>query len=70
MPALVSDELWQAVEPLLPKHPPSPKGGRPRCPDRAGILFLLREGLRWRSLFKELGCGSPTTCWRRLQEWA
>ena len=26
---LVPDELWELVEPLLPKHEPSPKGGAP-----------------------------------------
>jgi transposase len=27
---LVTDELWAAVAPLLPREPPKPKGGRPR----------------------------------------
>jgi nitronate monooxygenase/enoyl-[acyl-carrier protein] reductase II len=26
---LVTDELWEVVEPLLPEEPPKPKGGRP-----------------------------------------
>ena len=72
MPALVTDELWEAVAPHLPAHPRSPKGGRPRAADRpalAGILFVLREGLRWQSLPTELGCGSGSTCWRRFEEW-
>jgi len=41
---LVSDELWEIVEPLLPEEPPKPKGGRPRLEERAaltGILFVL-----------------------------
>ncbi|HZY66142.1 MAG TPA: IS5/IS1182 family transposase, partial [Rubrobacteraceae bacterium] len=25
---LVSDELWEVVEPLLPEEPPKPEGGR------------------------------------------
>jgi transposase len=46
--------------------------GRPRVPDRAvltGILFVLRSGLPWQMLPKEMGCGSGSTCWRRLAHW-
>src|SRR5215207_7314266 len=70
--SLVSDELWEAIAPLLPGEPPKPKGGRPRNPDRAalgGIIFVLRTGCPLRLLPKELGCGSGTTCWRRLRDW-
>ncbi len=69
---LVPDDLWEAVEPLLPKEPPRPNGGRPRVPARAvlgGIIFALRTGCPWRLLPQELGCGSGTTCWRRLRDW-
>ena len=41
---LVSDELWNLVEPLLPEHKPTPKGGCPRISERAaltGIIFVL-----------------------------
>jgi transposase len=72
MPALVTDELWRAISPHLPAHPADPRGGRPRVPDRqalAGILFVLREGLRWQSLPAEMGCGSGSTRWRRFAEW-
>lgn len=72
MSMLVSDELWNAVAPLLPAHPPSPKGGRRRADDRLclnGILFVLREGIRWQSLPTALGWGSGSTCWRRFAEW-
>ena len=69
---LVTDELWTAVEPLLPEQPPKPKGGRPRVNDRAaltGILFVLKTGIPWEMLPQEMGCGSGMTCWRRLKEW-
>jgi transposase len=69
---LVPDELWEAIEPLVPDEPPKPKGGRPRVADRAalaGIVFVLRTGYPWRLLPSELACGSGTTCWRRLRDW-
>ena len=69
---LVSDELWSQIEPLLPKHKPRPKGGRPRIPDRAaltGIVFVLKTGIPWEDLPQEMGCGSGMTCWRRLRDW-
>jgi transposase len=69
---LVTEELWEAIGPLLPKHEPSPRGGRPRVPDRAclaGIVFVLKTGIPWEDLPAEMGCGSGMTCWRRLEEW-
>jgi transposase len=70
---LVPDELWEVVEPLIPKverryrYP-----GRKRLPDRqtlTGILFVLKTGIPWEDLPQEMGCGSGVTCWRRLREW-
>jgi transposase len=69
---LVTDELWEVIEPLLPEEGPKPKGGRPRLDDRAaltGILFVLKTGIPWEMLPQEMGCGSGMTCWRRLKEW-
>ena len=69
---LVSDELWEAIEPLLPEEPPKLQGGRPRVPNRAtlaGIIFVLKSGIPWKMLPKEMGCGSGVTCWRRLRDW-
>lgn len=71
---LISDELWQLFEPLLP--PPKPRrrrfpGRKPIEPRRAltGILFVLKSGIPWEMLPQEMGCGSGMTCWRRLREW-
>ena len=69
---LVSDELWNTIELLLPEDPPKPKGARPRVDDRAalaGIIFVLKSGIPWEMLPQEMGCGSGVTCWRRLREW-
>src|ERR687885_2539624 len=69
---LVSDELWEIIEPLLPEEPPKPQGGRPRLDDRAaltGIIFVLKSGIPWEMLPQEMGRGSGVTCWRRLKEW-
>lgn len=69
---LVSDELWEIIEPLLPQEPPKPRGGRPRIDDRAalsGIVFVPKSGIPWEMLPQEMGCGSGSTCWRRLREW-
>lgn len=72
---LVTDELWELIEPLIPRPRPRWRGariGRPPVPDRvalAGILFVLTTGIGWNDLPAELGCGSGTTCWRRLRDW-
>src|ERR671929_1682919 len=69
---LVSDALWETIAPLLPPEPPKPRGGRPRVPIRAAltcIVFVLKTGIPWEMLPKEMGCGSGSTCWRRLRDW-
>jgi transposase len=69
---LVTDELWETIEALLPPEPPKPQGGRPRIDNRAaltGIVFVLKSGIPWEMLPQEMGCGSGMTCWRRLKEW-
>ena len=72
-PWLVSDTLWELVEPLLPgKERRFRYPGRKRLPDRAclcGILYVLHTGIPWLDLPQELGFGSGMTCWRRLEEW-
>jgi len=70
---ILDDKLWKIIEPLLPKkrrrfrYP-----GRKPIPNRAaltGILFVLKTGIPWEYLPKEMGCGSGMTCWRRLKDW-
>ena len=59
--ALLPDQLWDLVEPLLPIPRRRPQGGRPRVSDRAcltGIVFVLRSGIPWQMLPQELGCGT------------
>jgi transposase len=70
--ALLTDEQWERIRPLLPV---TAQGGvgRPRADDRRtldGILYVLRNGCRWRDLPRTSGTyGSPITCWRRFAEW-
>jgi transposase len=68
---LVSDELWAAVEPLLPPVRGSGTRGHPPVPNRvalAGIVFVLKTGIPWEYFPQELGC-SGMTLWRRLRDW-
>ena|SRR6187551_128009 len=71
---ILDDDLWTLIEPLLPL----PKRRRKRYAGRkpiatrkalTGILYVLRSGVPWNMLPKEMGCGSGMTCWRRLKAW-
>ena len=69
---ILPDELWSLLEPLLPPDKPKGSNGRPPVSNRralTGILFVLRTGIAWEDLPKEMGCGSGMTCWRRLEAW-
>lgn len=72
--ALLDDDLWALIEPLLPplkprrfRHP----GRKPITHRQAltGILFVLQTGIPWEMLPQEMGCGSGVSCWRRLRDW-
>lgn len=55
--------------PLVPKR--NPGRGRPRNYHRQtlnGILYVLKTGCAWEDIPRSYG--SPSTCWRRLQEWS
>src|SRR5437870_5138436 len=71
---ILDDVLWSLIEPILPP----PKKRRFRYPGRrpignrealTGILFVLKTGIPWQDLPREMGCGSGMTCWRRLHDW-
>jgi len=66
----VSDDLWERVEPLLPKYRKSKQGGRPRADRRRmldGILYVLRTGCQWKEMPREFG--APSTVHQYFQEW-
>ena len=72
--AIVDDRLWRKVEALLSRvrRPRAHPQGRRPVDDRkalTGILFVLRTGIPWKYLPREMGCGSGMTCWRRLRDW-
>lgn len=66
----VTDELWEHVQPLIPPAPSHAKGGRPRLSDRRAFeatVYVLRTGIQWNALPRELGANS--TIHDRFQEW-
>ena len=77
----VSDELWQNVEPLVPKPPPRrarqryqrrPGGGRKPLGDRqifSGLVYVLRTGCQWKALPKDLPPKSTAHYYFMLWDW-
>lgn len=66
----MSDAFWRQIQPLLPRYPKSPRGGRPRASTRRvmdGIFYVLRTGCQWKAMPREHGSGS--TVHRYFQEW-
>lgn len=75
----VSDAFWERVAPLIPspqrkqgrEYRRKPGGGRkPLAPRNvfAGILYVLRTGIQWNALPKEM-FGSPKAIHRYFREW-
>jgi putative transposase len=75
----VSDELWERVEPLIPKRTRDPNrqykrkpgGGRKPLPLRqvfAGIVYVLRTGCQWKAAPKER-FGSPGSIYEYFRQW-
>src|SRR6185312_10169129 len=71
---LISDELWEEIKALLPRHNPYQNkiGGRPlKISDRAamnGIFFVLKTGCPWKAL-DVTGICPGTIAHRRFQQW-
>lgn len=63
----LSDGQWAVIEPHLPKVHTGPV----RRDDRrilSGILYVLKEGCRWRALPREYG--PRTTVYNRFNRWS
>ena len=64
----LTDEQWQAIEPLLP---PSGTKGRPRVDDRRvinGMLYKAKTGIAWRDLPERYGPWK--TVYTRFWRWS
>jgi transposase len=66
----VSDAVWERAQALLPPHPSHLKGGRPPTDDRqmlGAILYVLRTGMQWNALPRQIG--ASTTVYDRFRAW-
>lgn len=71
-PFRLPDEMWHRLEVLLPRRRRNRrKGGRPPLDERRiadAIFYVLRTGIPWKALPRELGSGSSAH--RYFQRWA
>lgn len=70
---LISEKLWQEIEPLLPRVVNHHRfgGGRPRVSDRRameGVFFVLKTGCQWKALDVTAIC-SASVAHDRFQQW-
>jgi putative transposase len=66
----VSDAFWQRAEALIPVRTGKKKAGRPAKSDRqmlGAMLYVLRTGLQWNALPREVGASS--TVYDRFRFW-
>jgi len=70
------DEMWQRIEPLVPRLRRHPKGGRPWINNRKiadGIFYVLRTGCQWKAVPRVRRGGSARAVrrggHRRFQQW-
>jgi putative transposase len=64
--------LWRRVRRVLPKHPASPQGGRPRADDRVvlnGIWYVKWTGCQWKAIDKSWFGVCSSTLHARFQAW-
>lgn len=62
----VPGELWEGLEPLLPRRYPPARTGRPRADLRRvldGIIYRMRSGVQWNQLPREFGDDSTVHRW-------
>ena len=67
----LNDQEWAVVEPLIPyRWGITQSGTQPLHPRKIlnTLIWILTTGARWCDVPVDLP--SPSTCWRRLQEWA
>ncbi len=66
----VPDELWEHIHPILIRHDPPAKTGRPRIDSREAldaIIFRMRSGCQWNQLPDEFPDDSSVH--RTFQRW-
>jgi putative transposase len=67
----IPDDRWHGfMLPIIRKHDPEPRTGRPRIDQRKafdGILFILRSGCQWNRLPREFG--NDSSVHRTFQRW-
>ncbi len=62
----VPDALWERLEPILLKHYPPARTGRPRVDLRRvvnGVIFRMRSGCQWNRLPERFGDDSTVHRW-------
>ena len=62
----VPDELWERLEPILLKHYPPARTGRPRVDLRRvveGVIFRMRSGCQWNRLPERFGDDATVHRW-------
>ena len=60
------DELWERIEPILERHYPSARTGRPRADLRLvldGVIYRMRSGVQWNRLPRRFGSDSTVHGW-------